>query len=243
MQSKRKPRTCRGFQTGDLRETPRDQGALDAPRYYPKAQIRQGADWDSSEVVAHPNAARLTSLRLANQINGLSDRFPFRARIETIDELQFVGTPNLHHHSPSRLTFPRGAIKDAFAARSTPRAPPRLTRRMSNLSCLSNSWCSTPFRRLCRDQHFDVRRTPSFADASEFGSRDSSRDNILSNSVVGPDGASVRRLAPRRRWRRLMMQSTRPLSKKCTPCGKLTTGLFKSHAGGGCGVLFRGVAS
>ena len=39
---KRKPQTCRGFQTGDLRETPRAR--CPRPQYYPKAQIRQGAD-------------------------------------------------------------------------------------------------------------------------------------------------------------------------------------------------------
>src|SRR5262249_32975411 len=32
-------------------------------------------------------------LRLVNQIKGLSDKFPFRAHIETIDEFQFVGMP------------------------------------------------------------------------------------------------------------------------------------------------------
>src|SRR5262249_40529266 len=53
------------------------------------------------------------SLRLAHQINGLSDKFPFRAHIETIDELYFVGTPNVRHHSPSLSTFPNDAVRTA----------------------------------------------------------------------------------------------------------------------------------
>src|SRR5262245_36418431 len=44
--SKRKPRACRGFEV-DFDETPRGC-PLDAPQYYSKAQIRQGADRDRS---------------------------------------------------------------------------------------------------------------------------------------------------------------------------------------------------
>jgi hypothetical protein len=42
--SERKPRTCRGLQLPNKGETLEDLKSLSTPRYYPEAQIAQGAD-------------------------------------------------------------------------------------------------------------------------------------------------------------------------------------------------------